>query len=422
LAFLGLLAWARPASAAADLSVDAEELARRWQDKDRVATRLSPMFLEHGSPRAVRLPDAAFGGAGEACTTIGFLAPRSADFIVRVDPIVTPKHHPTGGRIERSSAGVVMMSECGVGRASLSRLSIELRAARGAVETIVALGKGGAPAIAIALPERASGPVAPFADPGPRSAIEPLAARLRRGEQRARAAGAAGVKVQTFNADNDGSGREVVRVEEGCHRIELFADLLPQHPMDLDAEMRESATERLLARDRSDAPDARLELCAGATLGADLVFAGAPGPVHVTMLDANFPLPRGAPTTWGARARAGMAGALFRHRVAAIESDPVEQRLGVAGLTSFPLFIEPGGCYLAALGVTRGEPRLLALSAKVDSRVAFDSSAGIAEGASVGFCSVDSEVVRFDVEVRGSAASWVLAVFELGSRPMGGEP
>jgi hypothetical protein len=343
-ALLALLAWPRPAFPAVDLAADADELARQWQDKGRVATRLAPMFLEHGLPRAVRLPDGAFGGAIEGCTTIGFLAPRSADFIVRVDPVVTPKHHPTGGRIERSSAGVVMMSECGIGRASLARLSIELRAARAAVETVVALGEGSAPAVAAVLPERAGGPVAPFADPGPRSATEPLGVRVRHAEQRAHAAGAAGIKVQTFVADNDGSGHEVVRLEEGCHRVEVFADLLPKHPMDLDAEMRESSTERLLARDRSDAPDARLEFCAGSSMGADLAFAGAPGPVHVTLLDGFFLLPHGAPTMWGARARAGMAQAFFRHRVAPIESDPVAQRLGVAGLTSFPLPIEPGGC------------------------------------------------------------------------------
>jgi hypothetical protein len=420
-ALVCLWAWGPPAFASADLATDAQELANKWRAVGGAAIQLPPMFLEHGLPRAVRLPDQAFGQQSGACTTIGFLAGRSTDFVVRVDPVVTPKHHAAGGRVERSMAGTVMMSECGAGRVALSRLSIELRSARAVVETVVALGQVAAAPIADVLPERASGPVAPFADPGPRVAAEPLATRIRRAEQRARAAGATGVKVQTFTADADGSGREVVRVDEGCHRIELFADALPKRPMDLDAEMRESSTERLLARDRSDAPDARLEMCAGATMGADLAYAGAPGPMHVMMLDAVFLLPRGAPTIWGARARAGIAGALFRHRVAPIESEPVDQRLGVAGVTSFPIPIEPGGCYLAALGTMRGEPRLISLSAKVDSRVAFDSSAGIAEGASVGFCTAGSDTARIDVEVRGSAASWVFALFQLGSRPVGGQ-
>jgi hypothetical protein len=420
---VSLFGWANAASAAVDLSADAEELARQWQQAgSRTAVRLAPMFLEHGLPRALRLPDEALVSTGDGCTAIAFLAPRSTDFLVRVDPVVTPKHHATGGRVERSSAGVVMMSECGPNRAALARLSIELRAARAAIEVVVAVGAGDAPPVAAVLPERASGPIAPFADPGPRVPTEPMASRVRRAELRARSAGAASIKTQTFSADSDGSGHEVVRVDEGCHKIELFADLLPKHPMDLDAEMREATTERLLARDRSDAPDASLELCAGAAMGTGLAYAGAPGPVHVTMLDSAFLLPRGAPTEWGARARAGIASAMFRHRLSAVDADPVEQVLGVAGLTSFPLSVEPGACYLAALGIMRGEPRLLALSAKVDSSVAFDSSAGIAEGAGVAFCSVGSDVARFDVEVRGSAASWVLALFQLASRPIGGDP
>ena len=380
------------------------------------------MFLEHGLPRAVRLPDGTFARQDNDCASVGFVAPRSTDFVPRIDPLLSPKHHATGGRTERSTAGAAVIAECGPARSSLARLSIELRAARVAVETVVAVGTEKAPPIAQALPERASGPVAPFADPGPRMTTEPLPARLRRAEQRARALGAANIKVQTFTADVDGSGREVVRVDEGCHRIELFAESQPKQPMDLDAEMRESSTERLLARDRSDAPDARLELCAGATMGADLAFAGAPGAVHVMMLDAVFLLPRGAPTLWGARARAGIAGAMARHRMAPIDADPVEQRLGVAGVTSVPFAVEPGACYLAALGIMRGEPRLISLSARVDTRVAFDSSAGIAEGAAVGFCSLGADAARIDVEVRGSAASWVLALYQVGAQPMGGQP
>jgi hypothetical protein len=380
------------------------------------------MFLEHGLPRAVRLPDGAFAATGSGCTTVAILAPRSMDFVVRIDPVLTPKHHATGGRAERSTAGAVTVSECGASRAGLARLSVELRAARAVLETVVATGEQAAGSIADALPERASGPVAPLADAGPRMVTEPVQNRVRRAEQRSHALGATVVKAQMFTAEVDGTGREVVRLDEGCHRIDLFAENLPKHPMDLDSEIREAATERLLARDRSDAPDARLELCAGASMGADLVFAGAPGPVHVTMLDAVFALPHAAPTTWGARARAGIAGAWLRHRVGPIDTEPVEQRLGVAGLTSFPLWIEPGACYVAALGIMRGEPRLIALTAKVDTRIAFDSSAGIAEGSSVAFCSEESDAALFDVEVRGGAASWVLALYQLGSRPLGTGP
>jgi hypothetical protein len=225
------------------------------------------------------------------------------------------------------------------------------------------------------------------------------------------------VRVQTFTAERDGSGREVLRLEEGCHRIEIFAELLGKRPIDLDAELRETATERLVARDRSDAPDARLDLCAGATMGVDLLFAGAPGPVQVMLLDALYPLPRGVPTAWGARARAGLSGALWRRKIAPIEDRPIEQRLGVAGVTSMPLAIEPGSCYVAAVATIRGEPRSITVSARVDTRVAFDSNAGIADGAAVAFCSAGDERARIEAEVRGSAVAWVLDVWQVGRRP-----
>jgi hypothetical protein len=403
--------------AGADLGPDADELAKKWAGSGQQTTRLPPMFLEQGRPRAVRLPDAALDPKSTACTTVAFLSGRSTDFVVRVDPVMSPKHHAMGGRFERSIVGSVWLSECGAAREALSRLAIELRIARSTVEIVVAVGPTPALRIAEALPERDSGPVAAPADPGPRSALEPMATRARRAEQRARGLAAQSIRFQTLTAESDGTGRESISLEEGCHRVELFADLLGKHAIDLDAELRDSSSERLLARDRSDAPDVRLDLCVGATTGADLVFAGAPGAVHVTLMDAAFPLPKGAPTMWGARARAGVAAALFRRKLVGIESEPIEQRLGVSGVTMIPIPIEPGGCYLGALAAMRGEARAMSLSAKVDTRITYDATAGLTEGAAVAFCSNGSDKAYFDVEVRGSAVAWVLDVWHVGSRP-----
>jgi hypothetical protein len=404
-------------SAGADQASDADELAKKWSESGRQTTRVDPMFLERGRPRAVRLPDAALDPKSTGCTTVAFLAGRSTDFVVRIDPILSPKHHATGGRFERSIVGSVWLSECGAAREALARLSIELRVARSAVDIVVAIGEGPAPPIAETLPERASGPVASPVDPGPRSQLEPSVLRARRAEQRARNLAATAIRFQVLTADSDGTGREAIRLDEGCHRVELFADLLAKHPMDLDAELRDSSSERLLARDRSDAPDVRLDLCVGASTVADLVFAGAPGPVRVTLLDAVWALPKGAPNMWGARARAGVAAALFRRRLPGVDSEPIEQRLGVAGITTIPLPIEPGGCYLGTVATMRGEPRSVTLSARVDTRITYDSTAGLAEGAAVAFCSNGTDQATFEIEVRGSAVAWVLDVWHVGSRP-----
>jgi hypothetical protein len=319
--------------------------------------------------------------------------------------------------LERSIAGAVLLSQCGAARDAFLRLAIELRVARSAVEAVVAVGDGPALPIAEALPERASGPVAPLADPGPRSVLDPLAVRVRHADQRVRTTGPAAVHVQAFAAEPDGTGREVVRLEEGCHRIEIFAELSGRSPIDLDAELREAATERLIARDRSDSSDVRLELCAGHATAADLVFAGAPGPVQVLLMDALYPLPKGVPSTWGPRARGGLAAAFYRRKMPPVEADPIEQKLGVAGLTSLPIAIDPGSCYVAALATIRGDPRSVSLSARIETRVAYDSNAGIQDSAGLAFCSGGAERAYFDVEVRGSAVAWVLAVWQLGSRP-----
>jgi hypothetical protein len=404
--------WAR-----ADLRSDAEELARQWAARGQKTIRLPPIFLEHGRPRAVRIPEAALD-RGPSCTTIALLTGRSTDFVVRIDPLASPKHRGVGGHLERSIAGAVLLSQCGAARDAFLRLAIELRVARSAVETVIAIGDGPAIPIADALPERASGPIAPLADPGPRSPLEPLAIRARHAEQRVKNTGPTSTHTQVFSAEPDGTGREVVRLEEGCHRIELFAELLGRSPIDLDAELREAATERLLARDRSDSSDVRLDFCSGSTTAADLLFAGAPGPVPVLLMDSLYALPKGVPTMWGARARGGLAAALWRRKMAPVDTDPIEQRLGVAGLTSMAITIEPGNCYTMALAAMRGDPRSLTLSARVDTRVTFDSSAGVLDGSALAFCSAGAEKAYVEAEVRGSAVAWVLAVWQLGSRPI----
>jgi hypothetical protein len=404
-------------SARADLGSDADELARRWTAMGQKAIRLPPIFLEHGRPRAVRIPESVLDAASPSCTTIAFLTGRSTDFVVRIDPLASPKHRGAGGHIERSIAGAVLLSQCGAARDAFLRLAIELRVARSAVETIIAVGDGPAIAIAEALPQRASGPIAPLADPGPRSPLEPLAVRARHAEQRVKNAGPTTVHTQVFSAEPDGTGREVVRLEEGCHRIEIFAELLGRSPIDLDAELREAASERLIARDRSDASDVRLDLCTGSTMAADLLFAGAPGPVAVLLMDPLFALPKGVPTVWGSRARAGLSAALWRRKMPPIDADPIVQRLGVAGITAMAIPIEPGNCYVMALAAMRGDPRSLTLSARVDTRVTFDSSAGILDGSALAFCSSGAEKAYVEAEVRGSAVAWVLAVWQYGSRP-----
>ena len=126
-------------------------------------------------------------------------------------------------------------------------------------------------------------------------------------------------------------------------------------------------------------------------MGVGLLYAGAPGPVEVRWVDQAFPIPKGVPTIWGARARAGLAAALWRRKAPPVEVEPLEQKLGAVGVTRFTIAVLPGTCYLAAVALTRGESRAVSLAARTDVRTSFDAGAGLADSAAVAFCSAESD-------------------------------
>jgi hypothetical protein len=184
----------------------------------------------------------------------------------------------------------------------------------------------------------------------------------------------------------------------------------------VDAEARD-ASGRVLVRDRADVPDARLDFCLGEPGRVSIPFTGAAGPVAVTLSDARWPLPAHLPARWGARGRAGLAGAFFRRRVPAPEGPPIFESFGATGATLVAVPLVPGRCYLAALASLRGETRLLRLDATVGEHSRRDNALDRPEGVAVSFCTESEDVARLVAEVRGNAV-WVgLAVWPMGSAP-----
>lgn len=393
-----------------------------WGVREAKAGRLPTLFLEQGRTRTIALPASAYDPTTSGCTSVALLTGRSTDFVAQIDPVVVPKHHPTGGQQLRSLAGTVMLVRCGQAKASLARLSVELRVARAALEVIVAEGPSPAPPVDTILPERASGPLATPGDAGPPLPLEPMQTRAARADARARRSGATSIRHVTLTPDVDGTGREVLHLDEGCHRVELFSDPAGRRRVDLDAELRDAATERLLARDRADSPDARLDLCLGDRAALDLAYAGAAGPVPVLVSDAAFAIPSGIPTRWGARARAGIAAALRRRAMPEVRQSPDREMLGVGGVTTIPVEVEPGACYVAAVGVTRGEARVLTLSVRAAERTRFDSNGGLLDGTAVAFCATDTTQATLEVEARGGSVAWVLSTWRVGAVALGDGP
>lgn len=413
-----VLALSAAPAAWADLSEDAERLARAWSDRARVE-RLPPLFLEHG--RARTLSVARWREGDPSCVTVALLGVRTADFFVSrelaEDPDPARPDEPRADRRLRSAGGSLVLSACGADRAKLGRLELEMGSPRGTLEILIARSDAPPRDLREILPERAPGPLAPRGDPGGPLGARPLAERLLRASQRARSEGAIVEARVEGRALPKGVGRFDLELVPGCHRLEILADAsrAPGGAVDIDADVRDAAG-RVLARDRAELPDARLDLCVGEITPVHVLFAGASGPLPVTLAHARWAMPARVPVRWGPRARAAFAATLHKRRAPDPALAPIFEALGVGGsATSIPLEIEPGRCYLAALAMVRGEARSIRLAATLGDRVARDDAVDRPESASASFCAGEEIHARFDVEVRASSAFWVLALWPMGA-------
>ncbi|MCW5814224.1 MAG: hypothetical protein KIT84_24570 [Labilithrix sp.] len=238
-------------------------------------------------------------------------------------------------------------------------------------------------------------------------------------EVRARRDGATSGARAKVRAGDEGTGESDLELEAGCHRIEVFGkELGRERPgrrfrLDVDAELRDS--ERVLARDRTEAPDARLETCVGSKTTVTLVFVGSPPHAEVLVNRATWPLPEKLPSLWGAATRSKMARAMFLRHVATPPDAPVFMTQGSTGSTPIPLAVETGGCYVAVVGVARGHARQLQLRAIVGARESTDERGATEEAALGAFCVRANESARLEVLARGTGVAWGLALFRVQS-------
>jgi hypothetical protein len=416
----------------ADLRADAQRLARTWAARGARVERLPPLFLESGRVRSLPVDPYARSAATD-CTALVLLGERGAELTVYgVEGLLEARRRgedatrdrgddarEDDGKV-RSTAGALMMERCGAARVELTRLVLEMRSSRGAVEALLVRSGARIGSLEDILPERGGGPPPPRGDVGHPIEPGPVAARLERAGRRAAADGARGRAEESVRASARGDGSLTLRLLDGCHRLELMAEVpstLPRRVTDIDAEVRESETSRLLARDRADAADARLDFCLGIPSPVEVTFVGASRAVQVTALTSTWPISDAVPLRWGARARAGMASALSRRRAPVDAGRLLLQTLGVQGTTTVPLVVEPGTCYLSAVGVVRGETRGLRLTARIGERVARDEVVERPEGAAVAFCAEDEEHATLEIEARGSSPWWVAATWAVGAAP-----
>ena len=387
-----------------------------WRAASAETTGLPTRFLFDEESSVVQLPPAPKA----ACTYVALIGARGLSFRARLsdaptDPLLPPE--PTGRAT--STGGVLELRRCDAARPAVRHVIVTTEAGRGAVEIVVARSDRPLPPLASLVPERIGGVVPPPPEAGALPPLLPQDRRADGAEARARRDGATVRPRAKLRASEDGTGDEELELDEGCHRIEVFGrELARERPgrrfrLDLDAELKEG--EHLLARDRTEAPDARLEACVGGASAVSLAYAGSPPQGDVLVTHASWPLPARLPLLWGPATRSRMARAMFLRHVAAPADDPVYLAQGSSGSTTVPLSVEPGACYVAVVGVSRGRARQLQLRALVGARESTDERGAAEEAALAAFCVRAHETARLEVLSRGTGLAWGLALFRVKS-------
>jgi hypothetical protein len=405
------------------VAADARDVASRVQEQWKVAgatTAVVPTrFVFDDETILVPIPPEA-GEHESACTQIAVIGARGLSFRARLsdapmDPLMPPEPQARAS----STAGVLELRRCDRDRPAVRYTVIAAEGGRGAVEVVVGRSERPLAHLSSFIPERTGGAVPPSPDVGALPALLPQDKRAEAAEVRARRDGAIVQGRMSARSGVDGSGDEELLLDEGCHRIELFGrEIARDRPgrrfrLDIDAEMH--VGEALLARDRTEAPDARLETCVGGATRIVLAYSGAFPHSEVVITRGSWPLPARLPAMWGPLTRSKMARAMFVRHVAMPADDPVFLAQGSTGTTPIPLSVETGACYLAVVGVARGRARQLQLRALVGARESTDERGAAEEAALSAFCVRAHESARLEVLARGNGVSWGLALFRLKS-------
>jgi len=309
-----------------------------------------------------------------------------------------------------SHAGALQLTRCG---APTGPLVVVNESGSGAVEIVVFAYKGTVPTLGAILPDRGQAEA--------RSPEMPMPMNLAPPERRALAArdtalrdGAAEVS-EVRAKSSGGSGQAELLLAPGCHRITVVATALTGADptrVDLDAEVRDEGGS-LLARDKSDAPDARLEPCTTTRKSVSVAFIGAPEGSVVLVEAARFEVSPALPAVFGEDARIRMDRAL-RRRGAKVASAPLLLAQGGPGVARVPFETDRVGCYLAVAGIADGTPHGLGLRARLGGESPEDERGSADDSGVVAFCAKGERRASLEVEARGTGVRWGLLVFRVG--------
>ena len=412
--------------ASAELHEAVQRLAEAWRAVGAYVVVDKSRFLaddrDQRHPISIVLPKLPGGD----CTAFVVLGARGLGFRVRslMEQSRRAEGRPGDPAEEpapiASIAGAVAVEQCGQDPPP-RRLIVSTSSGRGAIETVFARSAEPLPPLDVVLPERSG---APSTRPPERETMPLMPSAEKRAEiaeVRARRDGAIVTTRDSWKAGADGTGGAQATLGVGCHALRLFAPDPAAQPArrprpDLDAEMRSAKDDRLLARDRTDAPDAELAACVGEPTQANIVFAGSPPAASVLVVHYGWPLPEHLPFVWGTDARARMARVLMNRHVVSLPHEPIVLVQGGSGVTPIPLTIEPDACYLALAAPIRDTSHPIGLRVAVGVHEAFDDRGVADDGAAVAFCAEGGMHALAQVEARGiPLLGWGLALYRLQS-------
>lgn len=404
-----------PKVAHADAREVAARVAEQWKVAGARTTTLPSKFLFDDDKQLIPIAEAM---PQEPCTYVALIAARGLSFRAKLSGAPNdPLEPPEPSARSTSAAGVVELRRCDAQRA-VRHVEVTSDAGRGAIEVVVAHGPPGLPPLAAIIPERTGGALPPMPEAGALAAVAPQDERVKQADQRAKREGATIEPRTATRAGEDGTGDVDLDVGAGCHRFEIIARERPErggrrYRLDVDAELRDG--DRIVARDRTEAPDARLDACVGRAARLNIVYAGAVPSSDVVVARASWPLPAHLPSVWGPQAKSRMARVMFVRHVAVPAEEPVFLAQGGSGSTPLAVPVEVGGCYVAIAAAIHGRPRQLQLRTTVGARESVDERGAAEEAALNAFCVRAHESARIEVLARPSGLAWGVAVYRVKS-------
>lgn len=405
-AFVVLAAGLSVNRARADVADDGERVQRAFTSAGATVSFAGARFLFNDDAFQLALP-----ATPAECVRVALVGPRGMSLRAR---FVDATFEEREGR-STSHAGALQLTRCG---APASRIVVTNESGSGAVEVIVAHSRTPPPSLGAILPDRGQIDARPPELPLPMSLAAPERRIVLANEALTRE-GAVDVTSRSAIAPRAG-GQVSLELEPGCHRLVVVAkDLGAADParVDVDAEARDEGGS-LLARDKTDAPDAVLEPCTTERKTVVVAYAGVPEGATVVVTSGRFPVASGLPTVFGDDARLRMDRALRRRHVVPA-GEPVALAQGGAGVARVPFETESRACYLVVAAMAEGAPRGLGIRVRGPAIDGEDERASDDSGV-VAFCARGAKRVSIDVEARSSGGRFGLVVYRASERDGGG--